>query len=296
MNVLITGINSLLGDALNRTAPDGVMVRGTYYNDPPDQCGPNYFMNLTDYKTVEQTFRDFRPDLVIHSAAEGNVDLAERDYKQSYRVNCQGTSMIIDECCKNATKLVFISTNAVFSGKNPPYYEYSNPDPINAYGRIKHEAELCVWRAASDRGLPVTVFRPIMLYGWEKINHRKNWATIVIDKLKKGESLKLVDDVFCQPTFVDDAAAAMWRLIDRDLSIFHIAAPQRMSFYEFGLLVARAFDLDHTLIERASVADFPGLAPRPKDTTFDVSKLKSEGIVLSNAEEGLEKMKQLRLL
>ena len=296
MKVLVTGANSLLGDALVRMAPVGVKVEGTYHQANPDEAGPYYWMDLTDPSTIKYVMNTVKPDIVIHSAAEGNVDLAEKDYKRSYDVNCKGTVSLIKECIPYSSKFIFISTNAVFDGTKAPYKEYDPLNPINAYGKIKAEAERNVWYASSWFGLDTLIIRPIMLYGWEKVNHRKNWATMVIDKVMRTNQVDMVDDVFCQPTYVDDAAYAIWKLKDKSSDIFHLASQERLSFYEFALKVATVFGLDKNLIKPVSIESFKDLAPRPRDTTFDNSKICKDGCILSDSYEGLYEMKKKRFV
>jgi dTDP-4-dehydrorhamnose reductase len=64
----------------------------------------------------------------------GSVDHAENHYQQVRNINVTGLGNVIDIVNGYKAKVIYISTNAVFSGKNPPYHEYSPLEPVNSYG------------------------------------------------------------------------------------------------------------------------------------------------------------------
>ncbi|MHA2220265.1 MAG: sugar nucleotide-binding protein, partial [Candidatus Hodarchaeales archaeon] len=93
-----------------------------------------YGLNIKNRSDVCDLFEIFKPNIVIHCASIGSVDHAENHYQQVRDVNVKGLGNVIDIANGYKAKVIYISTNAVFSGKNPPYHEYSPLEPVNSYG------------------------------------------------------------------------------------------------------------------------------------------------------------------
>jgi dTDP-4-dehydrorhamnose reductase len=288
LKVLIIGGSSLLGRYLVQTKPKSYITESTWYTNPAD-C--NYQLDVTNKSQVSYIFDRVRPDLVIHCAAIGNVDFAEQNYQVTRAVNVDGTKNIIDLCNDYKAKLIYISTNAVYEGVNPPYSESSPQNPVNVYGSIKKQAE----RVVQDLAKNWLIIRPFMLYGWPYSGGRSNWAIVIKERLESGENTKLVNDVIWQPTYAKEAVITIWILskIGNEES-YNIASPDRMTLYEFGLKVAETWNLDKSLLELVDSDYFPTIARRPKDTSYDLKKLNGVGIDLMSVEQGLEMMKAER--
>lgn len=289
MKVLITGGSSLLGKYLLQTKPPDTEIFLTYHkNSHAQPDAPCYHLDIRDRSSIFELFEIVRPDLVIHCAAIGSVDFAEdeKGYQEVFAVNVTGTANVADACNGYKSKLIYVSTNAVYGGKSPPYDETAPLEPVNGYGVIKKHAE----RTVRELARKWLIVRPFLLYGWPYPGGRTNWAVNVIEKLKTG-SCKLVDDHIWQPTYAGDAAVAIWQLAKEDHEIYNVASPERATLYEFGLKVCDVFGLEKGLISPVHSGYFPSIAPRPKDTSYDLSKLSKYGIMLSDIKTGLEKMR-----
>jgi dTDP-4-dehydrorhamnose reductase len=286
MKVLITGGSGLLGRYLLR-----VEIALTWYENikgAPETSDPWYKLDIRDRQAVFDLFEATQPNLVIHCAAVGSVDYAQSDhgYQSVFEVNVTGTSHIIDACNGYKSKLVYISTNAVYGGDKPPYDEISSLQPVNSYGAIKVTAE----RVVKDKAKRWMIIRPFLLYGWPWPGGRTNWAVKLIERVG-DKSYKLVHDHIWQPTYAGDVAEAIWKLSEQDNQIYNVAAMERATLFEFGLKVCNVFGLEIRLIEPVDSNFFPTIAPRPKDTTYDLKKLVAQGIMLSDIRTGLEKMR-----
>jgi dTDP-4-dehydrorhamnose reductase len=280
MNVLITGGSGLLGKSLKETRPPNVNTKATWYTN----CiGAEYQMDVSNKSQVNYIFNLVKPQIVIHCAANGSVDYAERSYTEVHQVNVEGVKNVAKASRECNAKFVFISTNAVFSGNTPPYNEDSDRQPVNRYGSIKREAE--------DRVRELNnwlIIRPFLLYGWHYANARSNWFTTILAALTDGRELKLVNDVYWQPTNARDCAKAIWQLMDHKNETYHVASDDRVTLYEFGQMIARQWGYSGDLIKPIASTELKGIAPRPVDTTYDLSKLHEAGIQLPGLEQGLK--------
>ncbi len=96
----------------------------------------------------------------------------------------------------------------------------------------------------------------------------------VIKKLRAGEPVQMVDDVFENPLYVDQRAATIWNIAsDRHLGVFHLAGATRVKRFELAVATARPFDLDPSQISAIGSAAFPTIAPRPPDTSFVTNRM-----------------------
>jgi len=287
MRVLLTGGSSLLGKSLKETVPDNVTLDSTWYtNHVPNLT--MYQMDVCNKSQISYVFERVKPNVVIHCAAVGSVDYTESHYAETRQVNVLGTENLLRVSQDAKALFVYISTNAVFSGNNPPYSEDDDRNPVNAYGRIKREAENIVKMYRNW-----LIIRPFMLYGWPYPGGRGNWFTAILSLLSSGETVKLVDDTYWQPSLALDVAQAIWRLIQPDIAkgIYHVASDDRMTLYQFGLKIAAEWGYDIGLIEPISSSSLNLKAIRPVDTTFKLDKIHGLGIKLRSVEEGLKALK-----
>lgn len=288
--VLVTGGSSLLGKYLINTAPDDCLVHSTWYTNAPQSDRPAMLqMDVCNESQVAYVFFRVKPDIVIHCAAIGDVDYTEENYSTVNRVNVNGTQKVLEQAERFKSRVVYISTNAVYDGDNPPYAEDSPRNPINAYGSIKKRAEDVVKEYPH-----YTIVRPCLLYGYPWLGGRQNWATTIISRLTSGKPVRLVNDTFWMPTYVGDCANAIWHIIKSgsDCEAWNVAGGERVTLYEFGQAVAIMFDLDENLVQPISSGELKLKARRPVDTAYKLGKLSMLGVDVSCVLEGLEKMEK----
>jgi dTDP-4-dehydrorhamnose reductase len=290
-NILITGATGLLGQSLTGLSRDNLLT-GVFIGDykMTDSAHVRYVnCDVRDPGFRQKVIPEGDLDCVIHTAGIANVDYCETHYNEAFDSNINGTQKMIDLCKATGAKLVYISTNAVFNGKNAPYDEEAPPDPINKYGQIKLACEKLV----RDQFAEPVVVRPILMYGWNLPFERANTVTWLIDKLSKKEKVKLVNDVFENPLYSVNAAHAIWEIIQKDLSgTFHLAGGEICHRYDFGLAVAEVFGLEPGLLEPVPNDYFTSIAPRPRNTSFITKKMeRTIGVKPMTLREGLKDMK-----
>jgi dTDP-4-dehydrorhamnose reductase len=287
--LLLTGATGLLGQALWATVPPGWSIVSTRLRPQAAGApGPEVTLDVRDRSAVHQLFAGYRFDAVVHAAGIASVDYSERHVEESTASNLGGTHHLAEVCAATDTRLVYISTNAVFDGERAPYRESDPANPINAYGRIKLACERLV-EAAVER--PVIV-RPILMYGWPHASGRPNPVTWVIDALERGETIHVVDDVYENPLHNVSAGQAIWAMLDRDIAgTIHLAGRNTISRYELARTVARIFALDESRIRAVPSTFFPDIAPRPRNTSLATSRMESElGMPAPSLEDGLRQM------
>jgi dTDP-4-dehydrorhamnose reductase len=295
MTILITGANGFLGYYLTQQLLQNkhtVIATGKGKCRLPYLDNPNFsyaVMDITDPFSVHDVFTLYKPEAVVHGAAISKPDDCEQNQMQAYMVNVEGTVTTMLNAAEHKSFLVFVSTDFVFDGATGMYSEDDPPHPVNYYGKTKLEAEEAVREYESDWA----IVRTIMVYGTPVLS-RSNILSIVKEKLERGETYKVVDDQVRTPTYVEDLAAAIVRIIEKQATgIYHISGTDVMTPFEMACKTADLLDLDKSKIIRVKSSDFANAAMRPPVTGFNIEKAKTRlGFQPLSFTEGIRRMFQ----
>jgi len=289
--VLITGGTGLLGKGMEETAPAGWKILSVHQRDykVTDAKAEHRVLDIRDKVAVDKLFERHKFDAVVHAAGIASVDYVEKHYAESLESNIVGTLNVCSAARRQGTHLIYVSTNAVFDGKKAPYAEDAPVAPVNKYGRLKVDCERLVAETQSS----FTILRPILMYGWNHPVTRPNPATWIYDKLLRGEAVELVDDVTENPLYNRQCGEVVWAAAKKKLpGIVHVAGKTAVNRHQFGLAIAKAFGLDASLVKRVTSARFPGIAPRPPNTTLVTRRMERElGVKAVTLADGLKAMK-----
>jgi dTDP-4-dehydrorhamnose reductase len=154
-------------------------------------------------------------------------------------------------------KIVQISTDSVFDGiKSDLYTEEDVPNPLSLYAETKLQGEQAVLSANPD-----AIVARVNFYGFS-LNGKRSLAEFFVNNLSAGERIKGFTDLTFNPTFVGDLADLLLRMLAKDLrGLYHTVSADVMSKYSFGVMLARRFGWDESLISSESV-DRSGLTAR----------------------------------
>ena len=274
MNVLVTGANGFLGFYLCRQLVDaGITVMATgkgecrlpYVDDPLFSYQP---MDFIDPFQVDSVFEDFKPGFVVHAGAISRPDVCEQNQMQAYVTNVEGTVTLLINAAAYQSFFLFVSTDFVFDGLEGPYAEDDTTNPVNYYGRTKLEAE----DAVKDYEYDWAIVRTVLVYGKPQAG-RENLLTIVQNSLTEGKSIRIFDDQYRTPTYVEDLAAAIASVIQKKATgTWHISGKDMLTPYQMARLTAQYLDLDDSLIKKIYEGDLKEAAKRPPRTGFIIEK------------------------
>jgi len=281
---VVTGSCGLLGRRLVNVLTDYYEVVGIDKHVPEDQN--DLSVDITQRERTLKAIMTAAPRVVVHAAAETDVDRCETDRDLARRINVEGTANIADACTKVEAKLILISTDYVFDGSKGYYVETDLPNPISFYGVTKLEAERITSSTPSDS----LIVRPSVLYGWHPT--KLNFTTWILKGLRERQILRVVRDHINSPTLADNLAQAIQRAIERNSrGVLHIAGNERISRFDFARRIARQFALDESLLVPVEMKDLDWVARRPRDSSLNVGKAEKElGIELFGVNRGLEEM------
>ncbi len=263
---LITGAGGQLGSVLFRELLHrGEAVIGTLSTrGPQPPFGQTVRIDITDLRALGDVVRTVKPRFIIHTAAITSIDAAWRDPDKAGRTNVSATVELARLSGELNTRLVFLSTDLVFNGTAAPYQESDPTTPLSVYGRTKAEAEQAVLTVGN--GL---VIRPALMYGLPAVDRPTTFRG-QLEALRTGQPLKLFEDEYRTPLWLEDAVRACLEAAKSGLTgILHIAGPERLSRLEMGRLMARAFGLNEDNIVAIRQRDLQTPEMRPVDVSLD---------------------------
>jgi dTDP-4-dehydrorhamnose reductase len=292
--LLVCGSNGLVGQrlalVLGHTTEFEVLHTSHHRNFYLDRELFDYTqLDITSRSDVKSLVLSYRPDIIINTAAVSSVDDCEKQRENAWRVNVNGVEHLTDAARLIGAKIIHLSTDYVFDGKSGPYRENDRVNPINYYGKTKLAGENVILAG----GVQFAILRIILVFGTGN-NLKKNFATWVIESLRRREPIRCAADQVSNPTYVGSVANAVMNVIGRgSCGIFHVCDGDRLSRYDFAVKIARAFGLDEALIAKTAAAGLNQAAPRPLSTGFVIDKACSEfGFEPMTIESGLEALKR----
>ncbi|MFP4548577.1 MAG: dTDP-4-dehydrorhamnose reductase [Fidelibacterota bacterium] len=274
MNILITGVNGMLGSVLAARLSGNYQVNGLDIHPTlkKDLNIQYYQADITDIKKLNSLTQKIEPLMIINCASLTNVDACEAEPEKARAINVGGVENLIELCQSSNAHLIQISTDYVFDGTSGPYSENDETNPINHYGKTKLEAEL----ALVESGINWTILRTNVLFS-EDLSEKASFVSWVYNNLKNNEKINVVNDQFGNPTFVNHLAYAIEKIIERDAhGIYHYSGRDYLNRFEFALQIADAFELDNRLINKTTTRSLKQMAPRPYKAGLKSDKIEAE--------------------
>jgi len=270
--LLIIGGSGLVGSTLIQYGMKKYNLHVTINkNDIKYDNIPFTRLNLLDEKNaIISLIERCKPDVVIHTAAHSSVDLCETNPHLADILHVDVTKDIAKICKETNSKIIFLSTDAVFEGElDKKYTESDKPNPINHYGKTKLQAEQIILKSSSKN----VILRTAVIYGWHERSRFTNW---IIQTLMNKKMVDPFIDQYSTPTLVDDLVKAILKIIDLDIcGLYHVTGKTCINRYDFALELAKAFGLNKDLIKPVTSLEKKQDAPRPISTCLDSSKLEN---------------------
>lgn len=235
--ILITGATGHLGSRVAELAARaGLPVVGTYLRSPTEHADEQ--LDIRDTAAVRELVRRVQPTVVIHTAA-GRSD---------WTTIANGAAHVAVAAAAQGSRLVHVSTDAVFSGKEVEYDESAPPDPLYRYGAAKAAAETAI--AAID---PTAVLvRTSLIVGHGRGQHETLTRNLITGRVQGA----VFTDMIRKPVHVDDLAAALLELAAGDYrGILNVTGPDAISRYDLGVRIARQEGLDPSSIPVSTLAE-----------------------------------------
>lgn len=258
-NVLVTGAEGQLGLSLRKIAGNFSQYNFIYTDkEDLDICNP---------EVLKAFFENNDIYCVLHFAAYTAVDKAEQEEGLAEEINSKASLNIAKLCFEHKARLVYISTDYVFEGKDcKPHLPQDETNPLSVYGKTKLKGEEnCL------KNNPLTfVIRTSWLYS----EFKSNFVKTMISLSQTRDELNVIYDQIGSPTYARDLADFAIRAIehiDRN-RILHFSNQGVCSWYDFARKAIELWGERNIKINPILTTQYPTLATRPKFSVFDKSE------------------------
>ena len=245
-------------------------------------------LDITDSGQLFAAVKHYRPDVIINTAAYTAVDKAETEKDRALSINHQGAKNLACAANLGNSRLIHLSTDYVFNGKDRKAYIESDPtDPINHYGLSKCLGEEAVRQTAQNYVIlrVSAVFSP----------YQHNFVKSILGLARGRETLTVVADQFTCPTAASAIADAIYQLalLPPSQKTYHFCNEGSISWHEFAMKIVEMaknhISLQVNQINPVASCDFPAAAQRPIYSCLNSKLIEKDcGVNLSHWESHLE--------
>ncbi|OGV33435.1 MAG: hypothetical protein A2020_07745 [Lentisphaerae bacterium GWF2_45_14] len=265
MKLLVTGSSGLLGsDIVYLAERRNISTVKVCLSQRPG------FISA-DITTEEgiKTIRNLEWDALVHTAAWRDPNVCEKDPDKAYSINGRATGLLASLAKERNAKFLYISTDYVFPGTNPPYREVDPVKPLNIYGKAKLAGEEAV-RKISDHFL---ILRVPALYGIRAGLAASPLIDSTLKALDSGKDWDMEDTIIKYPTYTGDVADVVLFLLGKNASgTYQFSGQEKGTRYEMALAIAEATGKSSAKIRRMP-APPEADATRPIDAHLCMDKL-----------------------
>lgn len=270
MRILIIGSRGQLGSDLIKCLTNHDLLTPSHSE-----------LEVTRFDDVNAYLHEERPDVVVNTSAFHDVPTCERQPETAFMVNAIGPKHLASVCKSIDARFFHISTDYVFDGeKGIPYEETDRTAPLMVYGASKVAGEHLVF-AENDQA---RVVRTTGLFGHNPCRAKpggRNFIELMLFLGKKGDTVKVVHDQLCCPTYTPDLARQIQLMVEHDCTpgIYHAVTPEGTSWYVFAKMIFETAGMDVAL-KPVSSDFFPSDFRRPSDSRLAPSALKNAGLLV----------------
>ena len=284
--ILITGAFGQLGTSLCKVlSNESILAAGrVIISTKKYKC---IELDITNQRKVAEIIRNYKPDIIIHLAAMTDVDGCEKTPEIAFDVNVKATENLLTSF---KGKFIYISTDYVFDGEKGPYFEDDKVNPMSVYGKTKLYGENLVQQSDIDW----VILRSNIIFSYSD-RTKASFVNWVVDSLKKRQMITVVNDQWNNPTWTNDLAKVISKIIEKDINgLYHYGGRDYLNRLEFAKMIASTFGLDGSLIKPITTSELNWLAQRPLKSGLYTNKIELDlGIEALPIKKALDKMVSL---
>lgn len=222
---------------VGKTGQVATAIQEIWGNDQLVVAGRD-LINLESKDSITSTLLEIKPKIIINAAAYTNVEKAEEESGQAFKINSEALKVIGRIALDLDALVVHYSTDYVFDGKSLGLYvETDSMNPLNVYGKSKMEGEYNLINSGSKH----LIFRTSWVYS----SFGNNFVKTVVRKHLLNEKMKIVSDQVGSPTSAIEIAIATRKAVNKFIKnkekglsgIYHLTASGHTSWYNFALQI-----------------------------------------------------------
>lgn len=213
---------------------------------------------------LARIFREFKPEVVSHHAAQHSVAISSRDPMYDAQVNVMGLLKVLDQCVKSKVhKVIFASSGATYGEPNElPINEQTPQRPASPYGITKMAAEHYLRFYKNEHRLDYCAFRYGNVYGpRQDPSGEAGVIAIFANKFlsKEGVRIDSDGDQTRDYVYVGDVAQANLLALERGSGVYVIGTGIRSSvndlYQELALISGFQAPITHGPKRQGDVRD-----------------------------------------
>ncbi len=225
--------------------------------------------DLNKKKNIKKILNKIKPNYVIHAAAITNLEYCQKYKTTAKKVNYTLTKNITNECKEKKYKLIYLSSDQLFEGKNSYYSESSKTFPLNFYSKLKIASENYIIKNLKDFLIIRTNF-----FGWGSF-FRSSFSDNIIFNLKKKKKIHILKDVYFNPISLNYLTKAISKLIsNKKNGIYNISSSKKISKYNLAKKIAKTFKLNERYLSPIRLNNLESNVVRPRNMSLNNVKIR----------------------
>ncbi|MDR1455670.1 MAG: dTDP-4-dehydrorhamnose reductase [Tannerella sp.] len=260
-NILVTGANGQLGNAIRTLAQD--CGGATFHFTDVDT------LDICDAGRLAGFVRARQIDWLLNCAAYTAVDRAEDDVEACMRINRDAVRTVGEVARAERIGVIHVSTDYVFDGcAAHPYREDDAPGPLSVYGQSKLAGEMALQQVCPE----AVIIRAAWLYS----EFGSNFVKTMLRLGSERKEINVVSDQTGTPTYAGDLAAMMLAIIACPTpvpGIYHYSGDGMCTWYDFAVRIMTLAGLD-CQVRPIATQDWPARAARPAYSLLNKDKIK----------------------
>ena len=264
LNILVTGSNGQVGSEIKELSKDyNYNFFFTTSND----------LDITNHNKVKEYLESNNINIIINCAAYTAVDKAEDDKENANDINHLAVKNLAQISKDNNIKLIHISTDYVFDGKNfKPYTEDDITNPNSVYGKTKLDGENEMIKINPHNSI-------IVRTSWVYSSFGNNFVKTMLRLGKEKDELGVIFDQIGSPTYARDLAQNILDILPNikndKVAIYNYSNEGVLSWYDFAKEIMRMAKIDCS-INPIETFQYPTPAKRPHYSLLNKSKIKND--------------------
>ena len=263
-NILVTGSMGQLGSEIKELSSN---YNYNFFFTTRDD------IDITSKDSIKEFCQTNSINVIINCAAYTAVDKAQSDIENADLVNRKAVKKLSIVAKELDIKLIHISTDYVFDGKNfKPYVEEFQTNPQSIYGKTKLDGEN---ELRDINPLNSIIIRTSWVYSY----YGNNFVKTMLKLGREKEELSLIFDQVGTPTYAKDLAITILDIIPQiensKVEIYNYSNEGVLSWYDFAKEIMKMAKLN-CKINPIETYQYPTPAKRPHFSLLNKSKIKSK--------------------
>ena len=263
LNVLVTGSNGQLGSEIKELSSN--YDYNFFFTDRTN-------IDITSKDDIKSFCENNSINVIINCAAYTAVDKAQSDEINADLINRKAVKKLALVSQELNIKLIHISTDYVFDGKNfKPYCEEFQTNPQSIYGKTKLDGENEMRDINPKNSI---IIRTSWIYSY----YGNNFVKTMLRLGKEKEELGVIFDQIGTPTYAKDLAKIILDIVpqidNQKVEIYNYSNEGVLSWYDFAKEIMKMAKLN-CKINPIETYQYPTPAKRPHFSLLNKNKIKT---------------------